>query len=166
MNTAMTELAEEVTAHAQMTNQSFPFVTVPLFEVNGRHAREQSGLESLAFCPCIDNDQDLADWGLYSVRNKGWLELSRTEVINHLPTNSSPPTYDQVDPMPFVFQIQPEGDVGAATPGRAVRLLCPSCCDENYFVHSKSLPIFSCRLTFRRGNGVHPPSDLLCSTTT
>ena len=73
---ALTELATELTAYAHKSNTSFPFVTMPLFEVNARHARIQSGAEVVGFVPLVEH-RDKAAWGEYSVENQWWIEESR-----------------------------------------------------------------------------------------
>ena len=73
---ALTDLATELTAYAHKSNTSFPFVTMPLFEVNARHARIQSGAEVVGFAPLVEYHEK-ATWAKYSVENQWWIEESR-----------------------------------------------------------------------------------------
>ena len=49
---------------------------MPLFEVNARHARIQSGAEALGFVPLVQKDQK-AEWESYTKQNQWWIEESR-----------------------------------------------------------------------------------------
>lgn len=72
----MVELATELTAYAHKSNTSFPFVTMPLFEVNARHARLQSGTIALGYVPLVKTHQK-NHWEKYSVENQWWIKESR-----------------------------------------------------------------------------------------
>jgi hypothetical protein len=67
--------ANSITA-ASTINNSFPFVTVPKFEVMAGGAREQSGMEMLFSSPIIQQSQYNA-WINYSAANQGWVNESR-----------------------------------------------------------------------------------------
>ena len=56
-------------------------MTIPLFEVDGHHARTQSGIEVFALIPLVYPEQRQA-WEKYSVENQGWLEESRKIVVS------------------------------------------------------------------------------------
>jgi len=64
------DLSESITAHAISSNETWPFVTMPLFEVHGVHARTQSLIEWVVFCPLV-RDADRAKWEQeYSVQHQ------------------------------------------------------------------------------------------------
>ena len=68
-------LAESITTYAEANNETFPFVTVDIFETLARHSREQSGIESLVYSPIV-RDRDRAAWEQYSVDKQGWIQQS------------------------------------------------------------------------------------------
>jgi hypothetical protein len=72
-------LSEHITAAAIATNQTWPFVTIPHFEVEASYCRQTSGVEILSIQPIIGED-DIDAWGPYSVENQGWLQESRTII--------------------------------------------------------------------------------------
>jgi hypothetical protein len=113
MNLAFKNLGEIITTAAQATNASFPFVTVPKFEVYGRHARLQSGIETFTFNPFI-TDETRAAWQAYSIQNQGWLKESRDIFLggdegNHQDYIDGPIT-------PIIWQRQADGSP-IPTPG-------------------------------------------------
>jgi len=72
-------LAETITASSFATEETFPFVTVPGFEVAGRHARIQSGIEILAYTPLISKE-NTSLWQQYAFSRQGWIDESRSYV--------------------------------------------------------------------------------------
>ena len=69
--------SEAVTSAAVFTNSTFPFVTVPNFEVVGAATRTQSGIELLLWLPIVE-DNELEEWLKYSADNQGWIGESQT----------------------------------------------------------------------------------------
>jgi len=69
-------LASMYTATAVKYNMTWPFVTMPVFEVHGSHAREQSGVEVFAFAPIVQQSQR-EEWLEYSWNHQGWIEQGR-----------------------------------------------------------------------------------------
>lgn len=59
---------------------SWPFVTLPVFEVHGSHAREQSCVEVFAFAPIVQQSER-SDWLEYTWDNQGWVEQGREITI-------------------------------------------------------------------------------------
>lgn len=57
---SLEDLSEEITAFAHMSNMSFPFVTIPLFEVFAKHTRDHAGMENIMFLPLVGADDRLA----------------------------------------------------------------------------------------------------------
>jgi hypothetical protein len=75
LHQASRNLVETMTAYAALNNETFPFVTIDIFETIGRHAREQSGMESLVYSPIVRDDMRV-EWQKYSVAHQGWIEQS------------------------------------------------------------------------------------------
>jgi hypothetical protein len=123
-------LAETLTAHAIVKNLTFPFVSLPMFEVAGRHTLAQSRNELLFFTPFVTGDQK-EEWEGYAWENQGWLGEGRSIRLENdqtLQTTSflegnitpqifefatvSPPGRDvyspvwQMSPVPFSPSIQ------------------------------------------------------------
>ena len=84
-----------------MKGMTFPFVTLPDFEVYGRKARTNSGIEVLGWIPYIGQDK-LAAFNNYSQASRGWIETSQTldqELQN------APFPYENFDLIPFVHDV-------------------------------------------------------------
>lgn len=58
-----------------LNNETFPLVTIDSFETLARHAREQSGMESIVYSPLV-RDADRKAWENYSMVNQGWIQQS------------------------------------------------------------------------------------------
>jgi hypothetical protein len=69
-------LGETLTAHATNMNLTFPFVSLPMFEVAGRHTLAQSRNELLFFAPFVAGDRK-EEWEQYAVEHQGWLDEGR-----------------------------------------------------------------------------------------
>ena len=54
---------------------TFPFVTLPDFEVQASNARELSDTNRLGWCPFVSRSQ-ASEWGQYVAANQGWLQES------------------------------------------------------------------------------------------
>jgi len=63
-------------ATASTENMTWPYVDLPMFEIHGQHAREQSGVEVFAFAPLVE-ESERAQWLEYSWDNQGWIDKSR-----------------------------------------------------------------------------------------
>ena len=92
-------MVETITAYAALNNQTFPLVTIDIFETIGRHAREQSGIESLVYSPIVRDDMRQA-WENYSVANQAWIQQS-IEQFKPSPNlvSSEPVEYGEMDPI-------------------------------------------------------------------
>jgi hypothetical protein len=76
----MRSMAEDVTAAALSAGQTFPFVTVPLFEVPGYQTRDLTGVEFFGWVPFVtaaDKDLWLTN---YTVEHQGWVTESRKVI--------------------------------------------------------------------------------------
>lgn len=132
LSKALEDLSEEVTSFALMNNATFPFVTMPHFEVNAYHARKQSGLEIIHMNPLV-SALHRSDWEAYSVQHQGWMETARQiesvrehpqQAINH--DNSHYPGGAGGIPgsiAPFISAVDMErGIFGPADFSRPVRM--------------------------------------------
>ena len=126
----MTDLATEVTAYAIKSNLEWPFVTMPLFEVNAHHARRMAGMETIGLCPIVKRDQRQA-WEAYSLMNYGWIEESRGLILDKTANNT---LYQEANIMPIVYKLSNTSDPAAfpmpVNPNNAVStmialFLCP-----------------------------------------
>jgi hypothetical protein len=77
-------LAGQVTKAATEKDEKFPYVTVDLFEVIGRQAREMSGILEITWSPYVYADQFDA-WANYSAENIGWLNESAALYVDANP---------------------------------------------------------------------------------
>lgn len=101
---ASRNLVETITAYAALQNETFPFVTIDIFETLGRHAREQSGIESLVYSPIV-RDEVRETWENYSVAHQGWIQQS-IEQFQPSPNlvSSEPVQYESMDSIcPFIY---------------------------------------------------------------
>ena len=57
----------------QVDPDNWPFVTNPLFEVQGRHVRAATHVEFFAFSPLVDAAQR-QEWETYSLDNQQWIQ--------------------------------------------------------------------------------------------
>ncbi|GAX23164.1 hypothetical protein FisN_33Lh057 [Fistulifera solaris] len=68
-------VAGQVMKSATEKNQTYPFVTVDLFEVVGRQAREMSGIFDITWCPIISGEKYDA-FATYANEHIGWYKDS------------------------------------------------------------------------------------------
>jgi len=67
-------VTDTITAHAQTSAATWPFVTVPFFVHHGHHALESSsGVNYFSYCPLVKPEQRSA-WESYAIGNSWWLE--------------------------------------------------------------------------------------------
>ena len=106
-------LAETITGAAISSGETFPFVTVPMFEVQGEHSRRATGVEAVTFAPLVAEDKR-EQWEAYAWKNQGWLEESRKiarstgEILQnsqHLESPISPILYQHENSEPPFSQI-------------------------------------------------------------
>ena len=69
-------LGSETTSYASEHNQTFPFVNMPKFEVQGSYLRHQTGLLLTMFSPLVE-DTKKGQWEKFAWENQGWLDESR-----------------------------------------------------------------------------------------
>ena len=74
--------SETFSAYAQeVSDNSFPFITLPDFEVVAKHARKRSGVETLNYLPIVTK-ANRVKWERYATENfDGWMQESRVSAI-------------------------------------------------------------------------------------
>jgi hypothetical protein len=113
---AIQGLGETLTAHAINRNLTFPFVTLPMFEVAGQHARTQSRNELLSFAPFVGGDEKEA-WERYALENQGWIEQGR-KIRLESDQNAQVTSFVEGSIPTNIVEFTASGDVGLAPPGR------------------------------------------------
>jgi hypothetical protein len=62
----------DVTSFAVSNNLTWPYVTLPDWEIRSRQSRSIAGVESMAFIPIVSPD-DKVQWEKYAAQNTDWL---------------------------------------------------------------------------------------------
>ena len=102
----MTDLATELTAYAIKTESEWPFVTMSLFEVNAYHARKLSGVEAIGVAPFVYRD-DRKAWEAYSSENYGWIDESRSLVLDDTYKTRE---YQTASILPMIYEVKNMSD--------------------------------------------------------
>ncbi|KAL3917503.1 MAG: hypothetical protein SGILL_004683 [Bacillariaceae sp.] len=71
----VSQLASSLTAEAMISQQAFPFVTQPAFEITGGFVDGMGGIMMALFAPLITESQRTT-WENYSVMHQDWLDQS------------------------------------------------------------------------------------------
>jgi hypothetical protein len=66
-------LANTITSYALGTNATWPYVTIPHYEIRGENFREITSTNLISFAPIV---QQIQKWNEYSFQNQGWLKES------------------------------------------------------------------------------------------
>jgi hypothetical protein len=72
---AVASLSSSVTSFAASTNATFPFVTMPDFEVWGSHVRDLSGSHVIYWLPMV-TDEQRGDWEVYAMQHRSHVDES------------------------------------------------------------------------------------------
>jgi hypothetical protein len=75
---AINSMATAITSYALDTNQTFPFVTIPHFEIRGSDLRVQADVSSLQWTPLVTDETRVA-WEDYALENRYQVEKSFQE---------------------------------------------------------------------------------------
>jgi hypothetical protein len=75
------ELASALTVEALISEQAFPFVTQPHFEITGGFVDGMGGIMMVLFAPLVTESQRGA-WKNYSVQHQNWLNESEWLKVN------------------------------------------------------------------------------------
>ncbi|CAB9501057.1 Receptor-type guanylate cyclase gcy [Seminavis robusta] len=68
---AIVSLSRQITSHANFANETFPFVTLPDFEMRARLTLELAEVIAIMFLPLVTRE-NLKEWERYSVANQQW----------------------------------------------------------------------------------------------
>ena len=79
---AASAVSTEITSYAIQSNSTFPFVTLPEFELAGSHLRQQSGSHIVHWLPLV-TDEDRDDWEQYAYENRFHIEDSFQNDMLH-----------------------------------------------------------------------------------
>jgi hypothetical protein len=66
-------MASSITSHALDLNQSWPFVTLPHFDLRAQPASVAAGSELIMFAPIV-NEEDVQLWEQYAIEHQTWME--------------------------------------------------------------------------------------------
>jgi hypothetical protein len=85
----------EITGEARKSNSSFPFVSLPKFELTGQSVRKRSSIEKSSFCPIVKG-KHLEAWNQFTIDDQGWIaeswevsQLSRENSSHSFPPAST-----------------------------------------------------------------------------
>jgi class 3 adenylate cyclase len=97
-------MSTSITAEATKLNTSWPFVTVPLFEVLGELTRKKSGLEIIMMAPLV-RAEDAVRWEQYTVDNyyRWYAESQMVSITSN--TGLVPSDYKSGSILPFIFAV-------------------------------------------------------------
>ena len=110
------DLASEVTSYALVSNSTWPFVTMPNFEVNANHARRQTVTEVIMLNPLV-TPENRAAYENYTVEHQGWINEARKL---RLPDSVDQESRVYVDApiVPFLFEADEVFKPSYASPAR------------------------------------------------
>jgi hypothetical protein len=80
---SINSMASSITSHALATNQTFPFVTIPNFEVRGSDLRVQAGAMVIYWSPLV-TDKTRAAWEAYAFKNRAQINVAFEEESRRL----------------------------------------------------------------------------------
>jgi hypothetical protein len=120
-------LSETLTAYAKSSKSTFPFVTMPMFEVAGKNARHLSGIDVFGFLPFVDEDQKNS-WEVYALEKSSWLDESR-DLYNNESGNETSGFTEAPFPLTITQFTSDFGTLKPAVLGQKVRLVFNFCVD-------------------------------------
>jgi hypothetical protein len=100
---SMRSCSNSISIAARTTNSSFPFVTVPAFEVLAGSVRQQSESELLLFTPKIEIEQ-VTRWQEYTAANEGWYEESKELAVAASEGSLVKSDFAPGGLLPFIFE--------------------------------------------------------------
>ena len=80
---AMNAMATTITSYALATNQTFPFVTLPDFELHGAVLRVQAETHAMHYCPLIPNDDVRKAWETYALDHRNQIDIAFESETRH-----------------------------------------------------------------------------------
>jgi hypothetical protein len=115
----MQQLSAAVTSAAVMTDQIFPNVTLPHFEVTAGYTDDMGGIMASAFAPLIKHEER-SEWEEYAVLNQGWLvESARLNDVK--PEYRDDPLHGTIQDHEHVRRLQSTEPPSPSIPSRIYR---------------------------------------------
>jgi hypothetical protein len=111
----MRSFSNTISASAVAKNSTFPFVTVPIFEVLAESALQQSESELLIFTPKVEAGE-VTRWQEYATANEGWYEESKELAISYSEGSVVQSDFALGSPLPFIYNTIVDED-GNSSPG-------------------------------------------------
>ena len=112
------DLATEVTSYAEISNSTFPFVTMPNFEVNAHNARRQSSVEVIFLNHMVTAATKQA-YEMYTLKHQGWIQESRTKRLRGQ-GNLDATVFMDTPIIPFIFEMDFEMNFLPSAPDKEV----------------------------------------------
>jgi hypothetical protein len=100
---AMRGCSNSISAAAITTNSTFPFVTVPAFEVLAESVRKQSESELLLFTPKVEVSE-VTRWNKYTTANEGWYEESKQLAVSSSEGRLVQSDFAPGGPLAFIYE--------------------------------------------------------------
>jgi hypothetical protein len=100
---AMRGCSNSISAASITTNSTFPFVTVPAFEVLAESVRQQSESELLLFTPKVEVGE-VTRWNRHATANEGWYEESKQLAVSSSEGALVQSDFAPGGPLPFIYE--------------------------------------------------------------
>jgi hypothetical protein len=81
MTFELQRLSTDITSYAVATNATWPFVTLPHFDLHTRVSESQLGAEMVIFSPIVKIDDKIA-WEAYSMNQENWIAQDLVSTCN------------------------------------------------------------------------------------
>jgi hypothetical protein len=99
----MRSCSSSISGVALAENSTFPFVTVPTFEILGESVRQQSGAEAVVFTPKVELGE-VTQWQEYAIANEGWYEESKKLAISYGEGSLVQSNFAPGNQLPFIYE--------------------------------------------------------------
>jgi hypothetical protein len=99
----MRSCSNSISGAAIAANSTFPFVTVPTFEILGESVRHQAGAEAVVFTPKVKLGE-VTRWEEYAIANEGWYEESKKLAISSSEGTRLQSDFAPGTPSPFIYE--------------------------------------------------------------
>jgi hypothetical protein len=114
----MRSCSSSISGVALAENSTFPFVTVPTFEILGESVRQQSGAEVVVFTPKVELGE-VTQWQEYAIANEGWYEESKKLAISFSEGSLVQSDFASGSMLPFIYNTIVDEN-GNSSPGSPV----------------------------------------------
>jgi hypothetical protein len=109
----MRSCSNSISGAALGANTTFPFVTVPVFEILGESVRQQSGAEAVIFTPKVELGE-VTQWEEYAIANAGWYEESKKLAIASSEGTQVASDFAPGGQSPFIYDASVDEDGNAS----------------------------------------------------